>query len=190
MPKEEQAERGFASQADFETWLAENGETSPGIWLRVAKKGTVGVTYPEAVVSALCYGWIDGQAKSLNESFYLQRFTPRRPKSPWSRINRDRILALVEAGRVQPPGLREIERAKADGRWDAAYEPSSTITVPDDLQARLDAIPVAGENFKKLNSTNRFAILYRLQSAKRPETRVKRLEQYVTMLAEGKTIYP
>jgi len=189
---EELPELGFGSRADLEQWLIENGSTSRGIWLRIGKKGAAqpGVSYLEAVEAGLCHGWIDGQAKAGNESFYLQRFTPRRTKSPWSRINRERAIRLLEAGLMQPGGLREVERAKADGRWDAAYEPSTTITVPEDLQAALDRNPAAAEAFSKLTRANRYSVLYRLGAAKRAETRARRMEQFVTMLAEGRTIYP
>jgi len=139
---------------------------------------------------ALCYGWIDGQAGKLDERFWVQRFTPRRLRSIWSRVNRDRALALMARGEMRPAGLREIERAQADGRWEAAYEPPSTMTVPEDLQEALASNPAAAEFFATLNSTNRYAILHRIHTAKKPETRARRIETFVAMLAEGKKLYP
>jgi uncharacterized protein YdeI (YjbR/CyaY-like superfamily) len=144
----------------------------------------------EALHAALCFGWIDGQARGGDDSFYLQRFTPRRARSIWSKRNRDFVTALIESGRMQPAGLREVERAKADGRWDAAYDAPSTATVPDDLQAALDASPAAAELFAGLSSQNRYAILHRVQTAKKPETRARRIEKFVAMLARGETLYP
>jgi uncharacterized protein YdeI (YjbR/CyaY-like superfamily) len=144
----------------------------------------------EALHAALCYGWIDGQARSFDERFYLQRFTPRRARSIWSKRNVGFATALVESGRMQPAGLREIERAKADGRWAAAYDAPSAATVPDDLQAALDANPAAAEFFAGLKGQNRYAILHRLQTARRPETRARRIEMFVAMLARGETLHP
>lgn len=180
----------FASPAEFESWLRAHHETEPGLWLKVAKKGFVGVSYPQAVELALCYGWIDGQARSLDQRHYLQRFTPRTARSKWSKINRDKVLALIEAGRMTPAGLRAVEAAKADGRWDAAYAGPASSTVPADLQAALDANPAAGKFFATLDSRNRFAILHRTEDAKRPETRARRIDKFVTMLAAQEKIYP
>ncbi|HEV2778009.1 MAG TPA: YdeI/OmpD-associated family protein [Actinophytocola sp.] len=182
----------FASQAEFEAWLDENHETSDGVWVKLAKKGSgvASVTYAEAVESALCYGWIDGQARSVDEQFYQQRFTPRTKRSKWSKINRDRVTALIEAGRVKPAGLRQVEAAKADGRWDAAYASPANATVPDDLRAALDANPAAAAFFATLDSRNRYAILHRTQDAKKPETRARRITQFVDMLARGEKLYP
>jgi uncharacterized protein YdeI (YjbR/CyaY-like superfamily) len=181
----------FASQAGWEAWLAEEHARSDGLWLKFARKGSGidSVTYPEAVESALRYGWIDGQVKRVDDQHYLQRFTPRRTRSRWSRINREKATALIEQGRMQPAGLREVERAQADGRWDAAYEPPSTATVPDDLQRALDANDPARTFFAGLDSTNRYAILHRIAAAKRPETRAKRIETFVAMLAERRKIH-
>ncbi len=158
------------------------------MWVKFAKKGSgvQSVSYGDAVESALCFGWIDGQMKSLDERFYLQRFTPRRRRSSWSKVNVEKATALIEAGRMRPAGLAEIERAKADGRWDAAYEPPSKITVPEDLERALDANPKARAAFDALDSQNRYLILYRVHGAKRPETRARRIAQFVAQLAEGR----
>jgi uncharacterized protein YdeI (YjbR/CyaY-like superfamily) len=189
---EELETRPFASTEEWEAWLREHHETAPGVWIRFARKGSgvPTVTYLEALHVALCFGWIDGQARSVDDASYVQRFTPRRVRSMWSKRNRDFARALIEAGRMQPAGLREIERAKADGRWDAAYDAPSTATVPEDLQAALDADPAAAERFAALNSQNRYAILHRIQTAKKPETRARRIERFVAMLAAGETPYP
>jgi len=182
----------FASAEEWEAWLREHHDTTPGVWIRFAKQGSgvESVTYLEALQAALCFGWIDGQARGVDDASYVQRFTPRRARSIWSKRNRDFATALIEAGRMQPAGLREVERAKADGRWDAAYDAPSTATVPDDLQAALDASPAAAAFFATLNSQNRYAILHRIQTAKRPETRARRIEKFVTMLEAGETLYP
>jgi len=182
----------FASREAWEAWLEEQHATSDGLWLKLAKKGSgiETVTFAEALDVALCYGWIDSQADKFDGDYWLQRFTPRKPRSKWSQVNREKVAKLIEAGRMKPAGLREVERAKADGRWDAAYEPPSTATVPDDLRAELEKNVTAREFFETLNSTNRYAILYRIQDAKKPETRVRRIAKYVAMLAEGKKLYP
>ena len=182
----------FASQADWEAWLEENHASVDGIWMKIAKKasGIESVTAPEALEIALCYGWIDGQRKALDERFFLQRYTPRRRRSKWSRINRGKAEELIRTGRMQPAGLAEIERAKADGRWARAYEPSSTAEIPPDLRLALDGSPEAAAFFETLSARNRYAILYRLQDAKRPETRARRLREFVAMLEEGRTPYP
>jgi uncharacterized protein YdeI (YjbR/CyaY-like superfamily) len=184
--------RAFASAAEWEAWLRQHHETAPGVWIRFAKKGSgvPTVTYLEAVHGALCFGWIDGQARSVDDASYVQRFTPRRARSIWSKRNREFATALIEAGRMQPAGLREVERARADGRWDAAYDAPSTATVPDDLRAALDASPAAAELFATLNSQNRYAILHRVQTARKPETRARRIERLVAMLEAGETLYP
>jgi uncharacterized protein YdeI (YjbR/CyaY-like superfamily) len=178
----------FPSQASWEAWLEQHHASAPGVWVKVAKKGSgvESVSYGEAVESALCFGWIDGQMKSLDERFYLQRFTPRRRRSSWSKVNVEKATALIEAGRMRPAGLAEVERAKADGRWDAAYEPPSKITVPEDLERALDANPTARAAFAALDSQNRYLILYRVHGAKRPETRARRIAQFVEQLAEGR----
>jgi uncharacterized protein YdeI (YjbR/CyaY-like superfamily) len=182
----------FPSREAWAAWLDEHHTDSTGVWLTLLKKGAgeAGVSYGDAVEVALCYGWIDGQAGKLDDRFWLQRFTPRRARSIWSRVNRDRALALIARGEMQPAGLREVERAQADGRWEAAYEPPSTMMVPDDLQAALASNPAAAKFFAALNSTNRYAILHRIHAAKKPETRARRIENFVVMLAEGKKLYP
>jgi uncharacterized protein YdeI (YjbR/CyaY-like superfamily) len=192
VPAAELETRAFASAEEWEAWLRDHHDTVPGVWIRFAKKGSgvPTVTYLEALHAALCFGWIDGQARSLDDAAYVQRFTPRRARSIWSKRNRDFATALIEAGRMQPAGLREVERAKADGRWDAAYDAPSTATVPEDLQRALDASPAAAEFFATLNSQNRYAILHRVQTAKRPETRARRIEKFVAMLEAGETLYP
>jgi uncharacterized protein YdeI (YjbR/CyaY-like superfamily) len=180
-----------ADAATFETWLQKNHAKSDGIWLALAKKtGTKSsVSYVEAVEIALCWGWIDGQKKKLDNDYSLQRFTPRRPRSRWSQTNVDRIARLIKAKRMQPPGLAEVERAKADGRWEAAYAPASTMAVPDDFLKALARNPKAKAFFATINAANRYAILYRIQAGKKPETRARNIEKFVTMLAEGKTLY-
>jgi uncharacterized protein YdeI (YjbR/CyaY-like superfamily) len=182
----------FASPAEWEAWLDEHHASSDGVWVKFAKKaaGIPTVVYAEALEVALCHGWIDGQVKRFDEDWYLQRFTPRRARSRWSQINRDKAEALIAAGRMRPAGLAEVERARADGRWDAAYASPSAITVPDDLRAALDADPAAREAFAGLSSQNRYAILYRVHDAKRPETRARRIARFVAMLAEGRTPHP
>jgi uncharacterized protein YdeI (YjbR/CyaY-like superfamily) len=182
----------FESAAAWEEWLAREHGSQNGVWVKMAKKATgiPTVTHPEALEVALCYGWIDGQRKTVDEQWFIQRFTPRRARSNWSKVNRDKVERLIAEGRMRPGGQAEIERAKADGRWDAAYDPPSAATVPDDLQRALDAAPAAASFFATLNSRNRFAVLYRIQDAKRPETRARRIETLVAMLAEGKKPYP
>jgi len=188
--KAEQPVLFFTTPADLEDWLEEHGEASDGIWLKFAKKasGIQSVVYAEALDVALCHGWIDGQVQRLDDDHYLQRFTPRRARSKWSARNRGKAVELIEQGRMRPPGLREIERARADGRWDEAYDSPATATVPDDFQAALDAVPAAREFFESLGSTKRYAFLYRIADAKRPETRAKRIAEYVTLLRQGKTL--
>ncbi|WP_330288106.1 YdeI/OmpD-associated family protein [Streptomyces sp. NBC_00576] len=182
----------FASAEAFETWLGENHAASPGIWLKLRKKGPgiVALDYAQALDVALCYGWIDGQKAGLDDEWWLQRFTPRRARSRWSKVNRDKVAALIEQGRMRPPGLAEIDRAKADGRWEAAYDSPRTATVPDDLAAALTAEPAAAAFFETLDRQNRYAILHRVQEAKRAETRVRRIEKYVAMLAKGEKLHP
>jgi uncharacterized protein YdeI (YjbR/CyaY-like superfamily) len=181
----------FYSQQEWEQWLEEYHETSDGVWLQFAKKdsGIESVSYKEAVDSALCYGWIDGQARPLDGNFWLQRFTRRRSKSKWSQINCGKIAELTAQGRMKEAGLREVERAKADGRWEQAYASPRTITVPDDFQQKLDEHPRARDFFATLSSSNRYAILYRIHEAKKPETRAGRIEKFIAMLLEGRTIH-
>ena len=182
----------FDSADAFEAWLADRHATSAGIWLKLRKKGAgvVALDYSQALDVALCYGWIDGQKRTFDDQHWLQRFTPRRPASRWSTINRDRVGVLIEQGRMRPAGLAEVERAKADGRWQAAYDGVRASTVPDDLAAALAADPAAAQFFEALDRQNRFAILYRIQDAKKPETRARRIETFVAMLAEGKKLHP
>lgn len=177
----------FESRATFAAWLGEQHARSEGIWLKMAKKSSAvtTVTYPEAVEVALCYGWIDGQLKRLDDDYFVQRFTPRRARSKWSKINVGKAEALIAAGKMKPAGLAEIERAKADGRWAAAYDSSSTATVPDDLAAALRAKPKAEAAFDALPRSRRYSILYQLQDAKRPDTRARRIEKFVSMLERG-----
>lgn len=182
----------FGSQAEFAQWLAEHHGQPDGVWLRHAKKGAphATVTYQEALEVALCFGWIDGTKKAEDKSYYRQRWTPRRARSVWSKVNRDKALRYIEEGKMQPSGLREVERARQDGRWDAAYDAGSQATVPPDLQAAFDADPGAQAFFETLNSQNRYAVLFRIQTAKTPELRAKRIAQYAAMLARHETLHP
>jgi uncharacterized protein YdeI (YjbR/CyaY-like superfamily) len=181
----------FADRSAWERWLERNHESGEGVWLKLAKKGAprTTVTQAQAIELALCFGWIDGQIGTVDEHFYRQRFTHRRPRSRWSRINRDRASELITAGLMRPPGLEEVLRAQADGRWQAAYEPQSAITVPADFQSALDASPDAAEFFATLSGANRYAFLYRIGDAKRAETRSRRIAQYVEMLAQRRTFH-
>ncbi|CAG4925971.1 hypothetical protein R54767_05247 [Paraburkholderia gardini] len=182
----------FATQNEWENWLAQNEGTSTGTWLRLAKKSArqPTLTYAQALESALCYGWIDGQKQAGSEEYWLQRFTRRSAKSIWSRLNKDKAEALIAAGRMRPPGMQEIEKARKDGRWEMAYTSASNSTVPDDLQVALDANPEARTFFATLNSRNRYAILFRIQNAKKPETRARKIEEFVDMLTRGETFHP
>jgi uncharacterized protein YdeI (YjbR/CyaY-like superfamily) len=181
----------FSDAGEMEAWLEENNDSSEGVWLKIAKKGArePSVTYDEAIEVALCFGWIDSQLRRFDDQHYLQRFTPRRPRGRWSKINREKAEALIAAGKLRPGGLAEVEAAQADGRWDAAYEGQRTAKVPPDLQRRLDANPAAREFFDALDSANRYAIVYRLDEAKKPETRKRRLEKFVAMLERGEKIH-
>lgn len=181
----------FPSPADWEVWLETHHATSPGVWLQIAKKasGIPTVTYAEALDVALCFGWIDGQKAAYDAVFFLQRFTPRRPRSKWSKINVDKVTQLEAAGRMRPAGAAQVASAKADGRWQAAYSGSASMEVPDDLQQALDANPAATAFFKTISKGNRYAILYRVHDAKRPQTRAQRIATFVEMLAEGRTIH-
>lgn len=197
MPRPEQAEDGlpvlsFAGREAWREWLAEHHGESQGLWLAIAKKesGLASVSYAEALEVALCFGWIDGRKGSLDGRRWLQRFTPRQRRSRWSKINCGKAEELIARGEMMPAGLREVERAKADGRWEDAYGGQKTIEVPDDLLRELAANQTARANFAALSRSNRYAILYRLHDAKKPETRARRLEQFMKMLAEGKTIHP
>jgi uncharacterized protein YdeI (YjbR/CyaY-like superfamily) len=182
----------FPSASAWEQWLAKQPRSSAGVWLKLAKKGSgaKSVTRQEAIDGALCYGWIDGQLQKYDERYWLVRFTPRSPRSKWSAVNQARVQELIAAGRVKPAGLDEVERAKADGRWEAAYPSQNKAAVPNDLQVALDAEPRAGSLFSKLDSANRYAILYRIHHAKTPEVRARRIADHVQMLARGETIHP
>jgi uncharacterized protein YdeI (YjbR/CyaY-like superfamily) len=182
----------FKSQQAWNAWLTSQPAQSKGLWLKLAKKssGVASVSRQEAVDTALCYGWIDGQLDSFDDKHWLIRFTPRRSKSIWSEKNRARALELIELGRMRPAGLNEIERAKKDGRWNAAYAGQSTAQVADDLRTALEKRGKAKKFFETLDSRNLYAILHRIHTAKKTETRIARIEKFVTMLAEGKTIYP
>lgn len=182
----------FPSQEAWEAWLAAHGDTVPGVWLRIAKASapTPTLSYAQALDSALCHGWIDGQKRAENAHYWLQRFTPRAAKSLWSQRNKAKAEALIRAGRMRPAGLREVERAQRDGRWDAAYAPSSTSTVPDDLQQALDGSPQAQRFFATLSRQNRYAILFRIQNAGKAETRARKIAQFIAMLNRGETLHP
>jgi uncharacterized protein YdeI (YjbR/CyaY-like superfamily) len=188
--KQELPTISFRSRDEWEAWLEEEHETSSGLWLMFAKKGSGldSVSPTEAVEVALCYGWIDGQAASVDEEYWLVRFTPRRPRSRWSKINRVRAEELIEKGRMRAAGLREVERAKADGRWDAAYEGQRSAKAPDDLRAALERNDRARKAFSALSRADRYAILYRIEEAKKSETRSRRIEKFVGMLEAGERL--
>src|SRR3954470_19354671 len=181
----------FKSQLAWDAWLMSQPAQSKGLWVKLAKKssGIASVSRPEAIDTALCHGWIDGQLDSFDDDYWLIRFTPRQSTSKWSEKNRARALQLMELKRMRPAGLNEIERAKKDGRWDAAYAPQSTAQVPDDLRAALTKNKAAARFFDTLDGANRFSILYRVNDAKKPETRIARISKFVAMLAEGETIH-
>src|SRR6266498_1266590 len=182
----------FASKKQWADWLAKQHEKSTGVWLKLAKKGSgiPSVTYDEALEVALSYGWIDGQKGSFDDEYWLQKFTPRGPRSIWSKINREKAEKLIKGGEMKSAGLKAIELAKQDGRWDKAYESQKNISVPDDLQAALNKSPKAKAFFATLNSVNRYAILFRIHHAKKPETRAKRIRQFVEMLEKGEKLHP
>jgi uncharacterized protein YdeI (YjbR/CyaY-like superfamily) len=182
----------FARQLDWAAWLNENHASSPGVWIQLAKKGAdaPSVSYEEAVEIALCFGWIDGQKQANSDQFWLQKFTRRSDKSVWSKINRDKALALIQAKKMKPAGLKEIERAKLDGRWNAAYDSSSKATVPSDFQSALDGNARAKAFFGTLDSRNRYAVLFRIQTAKKAETRAIRISQFVLMLERHEKVHP
>ena len=181
----------FADQAEFSAWLDWQGHGSKGLWLRLAKAGAPrpSLTKQPAIDAALCYGWIDGQLEKYDAHYWLIRFTPRKPRSKWSQINCRRAEQLIAEQQMQPAGLAEIASAKADGRWDAAYAPASTAQVPPDLQAALNAEPAAAKFFAKLTGANRYAVLYRIATVKRADTRARKIAEYVAMLARGETIH-
>jgi uncharacterized protein YdeI (YjbR/CyaY-like superfamily) len=188
----------FPTAAAWHAWLAGHHASASGLWLKIAKKaagdGTPSsegtLSYAEALDEALCFGWIDAQTRGLDDDYWLKRFTPRKRGSRWSKINTQKAEALIAAGRMQPPGLAEVESARADGRWAAAYAGPRSITVPEDFSAALAANPAAAEFFATLSSHNRYAILYRIGTVKRPDTRARKIAQYVQMLAEHKTLHP
>jgi len=182
----------FEDREAWFCWLRKNHGTSSGVWLRIAKKGAIlrSVSYLQAVDAALCFGWIDGQKKSDDESYWLQRFTPRSEKSIWSKVNREKATRLIALGQMNAAGIREVERAKRDGRWDEAYDSPSGATIPADFQAVLNKIPRAKAFFAILDSRNRYAVLFRIQTAKKAETRAKRIKQFAEMLSRREKIYP
>ncbi|NHZ90311.1 bacteriocin-protection protein [Massilia sp. CCM 8733] len=184
--------RAFSSQAAWAQWLAEHHAGSRGLWLRHAKKGAPEptVSYQEALEVALCFGWIDGQKKAEDQHYWLQRWTPRGARSIWSQVNRAKALACIAEGKMQPAGLAEVRRAQQDGRWDAAYAPASSAQVPPDLEAAFDAHPGARAFFATLNSQNRYAMLFRIQTAKKPETRARHIANFAAMLARGEMLHP
>jgi uncharacterized protein YdeI (YjbR/CyaY-like superfamily) len=177
----------FTSKKKWADWLAKQHSKSTGLWLKLAKKGSEipSVTYDEALEAALCYGWIDGQKKGFDDKYWLQKFTPRGPKSIWSKINTLKAEKLIKSGEMKPPGLQAIEAAQQDGRWAAAYESQKNISIPEDFQAALDENSEAKAFFATLNSVNRYAILFRIHNAKRTETRSRRIRQFVEMLESG-----
>lgn len=181
----------FEQPQDWATWLSKNHASSPGIWLQLAKKGAAApsVPYDAAVEVALCYGWIDGQKRAYDDQFWLQKFTPRSEQSVWSKKNRDKALALIKAKKMKPAGLKEVERAKLDGRWAAAYDSSSKATVPDDFHSALNGNKRAKAFFETLDSRNRYSILFRIQTAKKAETREKRISQFVQMLERHEKVH-
>lgn len=181
----------FAEARAFETWLEVQGAVSPGLWVRLAKKGAPErtLTKREAIDAALCHGWIDGQLDRYDDHYWLTRFTPRKPRSKWSKLNRTRAAELVAAGRMHLAGLAQIETAKSDGRWDRAYAPASGAEAPPDLAAALDASAKAAAFFATLTGANRYAILYRIDAVKRPEARARKIAQFVAMLERGETIH-
>jgi uncharacterized protein YdeI (YjbR/CyaY-like superfamily) len=182
----------FKGPKEFETWLSAKHATCKGLWLRIAKKDSslTSITYPEALDAALCYGWIDGEKKSHDEKSWLQRFTPRGPRSIWSKVNTQHTRRLIGQGRMKAAGQKAIDDAKKDGRWDAAYESQSKATVPEDLQAALNENPEAKAFFATVESYNRYAVLFRVHGAKTPETRARRIAKFVAMLARREKLHP
>jgi uncharacterized protein YdeI (YjbR/CyaY-like superfamily) len=189
-PRTEPRVLACADADSWAAWLEKHHADSPEVWLKIAKKSAeaTSVSYPEALELAICHGWIDGRRRALDESFWLQRFTPRGPRSKWSEINREKATALIAAGRMHPAGLAQVEAARADGRWEAAYAPQSRITVPDDLQHALDQNPAAAEFFATLTGSRRYAFLYRLDSVRDPLRRARRIAEYIVLLGEGPTL--
>lgn len=185
-------EKLFKSKSDWAAWLEKNHRKSEGLWLRLAKKdsGLRSVSYKEALDAALCYGWIDGQKKPENEQTWLQKFSPRTSRSVWSKINREKVQVLISTGEMQRAGLEAIENAKKNGRWEAAYDSPGGATVPADFQAAMDASPLAAAFFKTLNKANRYAILWRIQTVKKAETRARKIEHFIGMLEREEKIHP
>jgi len=183
--------RLFKSKRDWSAWLEKHHGAHAGLWLRFGKKGSPvkSVSYQDAIEVSLCYGWIDGQRLPENEETYLQRFVPRTSRSVWSKINRAKALALIEGGHMKPAGLEAIENARRNGRWEAAYDSPSAAAVPDDLQLALDANPRAAEFFRTLDRANRYAVLWRIQTVKRAETRSRKIVAFVAMLEKGEKIH-
>lgn len=179
------------TQEEFAKWLAKNHTTVPGVWIRMFKKATAipTVTHDQALDEALCYGWIDGQVKSYDEKSWIQKFTPRRPRSTWSKRNIEHIERLTKLGKMQPEGLAEVEKAKADGRWAAAYDSPSTMTIPEDFLKALTNNKKAKETFETLNKSNTYAIAWRIQTAKKPETKERRIKTIIEMLEKGEKLY-
>ena len=182
----------FETQQDWEAWLKDHHTDTKGLWLKIAKKetGRSSLSYSEALESAICYGWIDGQKASFDEQYWLQKFTPRGPKSIWSKVNCDKATELLAEGRMQQAGIRQVELAKADGRWESAYESQSKVTVPTDFQSELDKNQKAKDFFSTLDSRNRYAILFRIQTAKKPENRSARIQKFIEMLSKNQRIHP
>jgi uncharacterized protein YdeI (YjbR/CyaY-like superfamily) len=182
----------FADTEEWSAWLASHHRSASGVWVKIAKKasGRASITHAEALDAALAWGWIDGQKGKLDEEWWLQKFTPRGSRSMWSKINREKATALIEAGKMMPSGLAEVERAKKDGRWDRAYESQSRASVPEDLEMALARNPRAKKFFATLDSRNRYAVLFRVQHAKKAETRARRIAQFVEMLANGEKLHP
>jgi uncharacterized protein YdeI (YjbR/CyaY-like superfamily) len=182
----------FSSPEAFEQWLLQHGATEKEIWLKLAKKTAAPQTlnYAQAVEVALCFGWIDGVKKTLDETHFIERFSPRQASSPWSKINKDKIETLSKQGRMREGGLAAVALAKVNGHWDRAYAGSATMEIPQDLALMLKSNPRAAAFFETLNRQNRYAILYRIDAVKKPETRARKIEQFVAMLAKGETIYP
>lgn len=181
----------FANKRKWAGWLAKQHDKSTGVWLKLAKKNTgiTSITYEEALDVALCYGWIDGQKRSFDDQYWLQKFTPRGPKSIWSKINTEKVERLIASGDMKPAGLKAVELAKQDGRWDAAYASQKSISVPEDFQSALDKHKKAKEFFATLNSVNRYAILFRIHNAKKPETRAKKIQQFIEMLENNRRLH-
>lgn len=181
----------FKTAAAWEKWLEANHAKSPGVWMQIAKKdsGLSSANYQEALDVALCFGWIDGQKRPFDDRTWLQRFTPRGPRSVWSKINTEKVAVLINNGRMRPAGLAAIEAAKASGRWDSAYQSWSNTSVPAELQAALDRSPIAKAFFETLRGRDRYAIIYRVQTAKKPETRARRITDFIAMLEKGQTLF-